>query len=82
MTGRHNQKLVVELMMLELGQLEMLTGGWEMPFWAKVKTTGTLAAGGVADGGCILGLLAASAAMVSRISAIREGVSIWKYREG
>ena len=37
MTGTHNRKLVVELMMLELGQLEMLTGGWEMPFWAKVK---------------------------------------------
>ena len=54
MTGTHNRKLVAELMKLEQGQLEMLT----------------LAAGGVADGGCILGLLAASAAMVSRISAI------------
>ena len=51
-------------------------------FLGKSETTATLAAGGVADGGCILGLLAASAAMVSRISAIRGGVPTWKSHEG
>ena len=51
-------------------------------FLGKSGTTATLAADGVAEGGCILGLLAASAAMVSRISANKGGVAAWKSREG
>ena len=38
-------------------------------FLGKSGTTATLAAESVAEGGCIIGLLAASAAMVARISA-------------
>ena len=51
-------------------------------FLGKSGTKATLAAEGVAEGGCILGLLAASAAMVSRISANKGGVATWKSPEG
>ena len=51
-------------------------------FLGKSGTAATLAAEGVAEGGCILGLLAASAAMVSRISVNKGGVATWKSREG
>ena len=49
-------------------------------FFGKSGTT--LVAESVVEGGCILGLLAASAAMVSRISANKGGVATWKSREG